>query len=148
MVHISVFYIYVRLFSNPAVVRTDNVFCVLEDPAAPMRAEYLANPGAYPQPVTHFRHTFPTLSPPNALEQLLAQLRARWAPVRTARPGGGSGGGGSGGGSSQQQSSGPHLMVEGHVYAIGSDWLVRAGNVILSGGAVKGMLVEVRVFLE
>ena len=65
-----------------------------------------------------------------------------------ARPGGGSGGGGSGGGSSQQQSSGPHLMVEGHVYAIGSDWLVRAGNVILSGGAVKGMLVEVRVFLE
>ena len=40
--------------------------------------------------------------------------------------------------------AGPQLVVEGHVYAIGSDWLVRAGNVKLSGGAVKGMLVEVR----
>ena len=51
-----------------------------------MRAEYLANPGAYPQPVTHFRHTFPTLSPPNALEQLLAEkLRVRERAADEAR---------------------------------------------------------------
>ena len=88
MVHISLFCIYVRFFSNPAVVRTDNVFCVLEDPAAPMRGDYLAQvaeyartqPGASLPPPTHFRHTFPTLGPPGALEQLLTQLRARWVP--------------------------------------------------------------------
>ena len=112
-----------------------------------MRADYLANPAAYPQPVTHFRHTFPTLSPPLALEQLLAQLRARWTPVRAgARAGTGAGApSGSQGAAAGQMgaSAGPQLTVEGYVYAIGSDWLVRAGNVILSGGAVKGMLMEV-----
>ncbi|CDO71568.1 hypothetical protein BN946_scf184911.g38 [Trametes cinnabarina] len=34
------------------------------------------------------------------------------------------------------------LTVEGHVYSIGTDWLVRAGNVLLAGGAVKGMFLE------
>ena len=115
-----------------------------------MRTEYLANPAAF-GPITHFRHTFPTLSPPLALEQLLAQLRARWTPARMTRAGqaastvasgsGGQPGGGAAGG--VQGGTGPQLVVEGHVYAIGSDWLVRAGNVMLSGGAVKGMLVEV-----
>ncbi|KAH9944380.1 uncharacterized protein BXZ73DRAFT_96868 [Epithele typhae] len=88
----------------------DNVFCVLEDPAAPMRADYLAQAAefarAHPDgsasfpPPTHFRHTFPTLVPPMALEQLLTQLRARWAPVRSS----GGGGGGSSQGSSSQSS--------------------------------------------
>ncbi|KAJ4466081.1 hypothetical protein C8J55DRAFT_544503 [Lentinula edodes] len=31
---------------------------------------------------THYRTTFLTLNPPGALEQLLAQLKARWVPVR------------------------------------------------------------------
>ncbi|KAI0756985.1 hypothetical protein C8Q80DRAFT_1349282 [Daedaleopsis nitida] len=130
----------------------DNVFCVLEDPAAPMRAEWLPQAQAFakqgqtiPKP-THFRHTFPTLGPPGALEQLLTQLRARWVPVRHTSGAGGGGGGAGGTGSAPGQllATGAHLTVEGHVYAIGSDWLVRAGNVIISpGGAMKGMLLEV-----
>ena len=132
-------------------VLSANVFCVLEDPAAPMRADYLANPSAYgPHPPTHFRHTFPTLSPPHALEQLIAQLRARWAPVRAAGRAGAGAESSSGSSSSQQREAGagPQLVVEGHVYAIGSDWLVRAGNVIMAGGAVKGMLLEVRGYAD
>ncbi|TFK89958.1 hypothetical protein K466DRAFT_584143 [Polyporus arcularius HHB13444] len=127
----------------------DNVFCVLEDPAAPMRGEYLAQAAEFaraqpgmtlPQP-THYRHTFPTLSPPNALEQLLAQLRARWVPVR--QTGGSNTAPGPSGQKNLGLATGAHLTVDGHVYAIGSDWLVRAGNVTISpGGAMKGMLLE------
>jgi len=40
---------------------------------------------------------------------------------------------------------GQQLNIDGNVFAIGTDWLVRVGNVILAGGAVKGMLLEVRV---
>lgn len=115
-----------------------------------MRADYLqqaaeyarTHPGMTLTPPTHFRHTFPTLGPPAALEQLLTQLRARWVSVRqtgsSTAPAGSSGQKGVGMG------TGPHVTVDGHVYAIGSDWLVRAGNVHLAGGAVKGMLLEVR----
>ena len=130
----------------------DNVFCVLEDPAAPMRGDYLVQaaeyartqPGASLPPPTHFRHTFPTLGPPGALEQLLTQLRARWVPVR--QTGGANAVPGNAGQKGQPGlATGAHLTVDGHVYAIGSDWLVRAGNVIISpGGAMKGMLLEVR----
>jgi hypothetical protein len=68
------------------------------------------------------------------MEQLLAQLRARWVAVRQAVS------------SAPQrgQSTGQQLNIDGNVFAIGNDWLVRAGNVILAGGAVKGMLLEVR----
>ena len=112
---------------------------MLEDPGAPTRYDWMeyakANPDA--SPPSHFRVTFPTLSPPLALEQLLAQLRARWVPVRQT-----SGMGGVAAGT--MQGAGAHLTVEGHVYAIGSDWLVRAGMVVISpGGAMKGMLLEV-----
>ncbi|KAI0778191.1 hypothetical protein BD413DRAFT_507419 [Trametes elegans] len=121
----------------------DNVFVLLEDPAAPMHSEYhqkvaeLAQeqPGATYPPPAHYRHTFPTLSPPGALEQLLAQLRARWVSVRGA--------GASAGAPGQKGAgTGQQLTVEGHVYSIGTDWLVRAGNVQLAGGAVKGMFLE------
>ena len=97
-------------------------------------------------PPTHFRHTFPTLGPPGALEQLLTQLRARWVPVR--QTGGANAAPGNAGQKGQPGlATGAHLTVDGHVYAIGSDWLVRAGNVIISpGGAMKGMLLEVRTY--
>ena len=103
-----------------------------------MRRDYVEyakqNPEAIPPP--HFRHTFPTLGPPLALEQLLTQLRARWVPVRQTGPAGAG---------AAALATGAHLTVEGRVYAIGSDWLVRVGNVIISpGGAMKGMLLEVR----
>lgn len=114
----------------------ENVFVLLEDPAAPTRADVLAAapPGqeeAYIQSPSHYRTTFLTLTPPIALEQLLSQLKGRWVPVRQAS------------GAQKVQSLGPQLTIEGHIFGIGTDWLVRAGNVILAGGAVKGMLLEV-----
>lgn len=45
------------------------------------------------------------------------------------------------------QTAGQQLSVEGAVYTIGTDFIVRAGNVVLVGGAVKGMLLEVRLSL-
>lgn len=80
-----------------------------------------------------------TLSPPGALEQLLAQLKARWISVRQSN---------APSSSQKSQSGGQQLVIDGHIYAIGSDWLVRAGNVMLSGGAVKGMLLEVKFRCE
>ncbi|KAK0468396.1 uncharacterized protein EV420DRAFT_1504257 [Desarmillaria tabescens] len=83
-------------------------------------------------PPTHYRNTFLTLSPPGALEHLLAQLKARWVSVRqsTANT------------APRTQAAGPQLLIDGHVFSIGTDWIVRIGNVLLSGGAVKGMLLE------
>ncbi|KAG6916100.1 hypothetical protein DXG01_008427 [Tephrocybe rancida] len=115
----------------------DNVFVLLDDPLAPTRADVLAAapPGqeaAYLQGPTHFRTTFLTLRPPGALEQLLAQLKARWVSVRQT----------SSSVPQRGQSSGQQLMIDGHQYAIGNDWLVRVGNVCLAGGGIKGMVLE------
>jgi hypothetical protein len=117
----------------------ENVFVLLEDPSAPTRADVLAvaPPDQPPSEVVgpaHYRTTFLTLKPPGALEQLLSQLKARWIPVRQAASNA----------PQRGQSTGQHLNIDGIVFAIGTDWLVRAGNVILAGGAVKGMLLEVR----
>lgn len=114
----------------------ENVFVLLEDPAAPTRADVLAiappeQPPAQVLGPTHYRTTFITLKPPGALEQLLAQLKARWLSVRQASA------------PQRGQATGQQLIIEGNVFAIGTDWLVRVGNVILAGGAVKGMLLEV-----
>jgi len=112
----------------------DNVFVSLEDPSAPTRADlaYLASQSetAIVEP-THYRNTFLTLSPPGALEQLLSLLRARWISTKQ-----------SAGNAAQYKQTGAQLVVEGNVYAIGTDWIVRAGNVILATGAVKGILLE------
>lgn len=122
-----------------ALTMEDNVFVLLEDPVAPTRADVLAAapPGqeaAYLQGPTHYRTTFLTLRPPGALEQLLAQLKARWVSVRQS---------GSSSAPQRGKTSGQQLLIEGHIFAIGNDWLVRVGNVTLAGGAVKGMLLEV-----
>ena len=121
--------------------RTDNVFVLLEDPGAPTRADILQQAADNAQSVEasladpgHYRNTFLTLSPPGALEQLLAQLKARWISVRESN---------APSSSQKSQGGGQQLVIDGDIYAIGNDWLVRAGNVILSGGAVKGMLLEV-----
>ncbi|KAJ8086672.1 hypothetical protein PM082_005495 [Marasmius tenuissimus] len=117
-----------------ALTMNENVFVLLEDPLAPTRADIVANPsdGNVYQP-THYRNTFLTLSPPGALEQLLSQLKARWVPVRqSANTNMGPRG----------QASGHQLVIDGHIFAIGTDWIVRVGNVILAGGAVKGMILE------
>ncbi|KAG6836516.1 hypothetical protein H0H93_007193 [Arthromyces matolae] len=115
----------------------DNVFVLLDDPLAPTRADVLAaapsgEEMAYLQGPTHFRTTFLTLRPPGALEQLLAQLKARWVSVRQS----------SFNASQRGQTSGQQLTIDGHQYAIGSDWLLRVGNVCLAGGGIKGMVLE------
>lgn len=112
-----------------ALTMGENVFVLLDDPGAPSRieAENLT------QPPTHYRNTFLTLSPPGALEHLLAQLKARWVSVRQSAANT----------APRTQAAGPQLLIDGHVFSIGTDWIVRIGNVVLSGGAVKGMLLEV-----
>jgi hypothetical protein len=120
-----------------ALTMDENVFILLEDPAAPSRAEVLAAapPGeeaVYLQGPSHYRNTFLTLRPPGGLEQMLAQINAHWVSVRQT----------SSSNIQRNQTSGQQLVIDGHVYAIGSDWVVRFGNVILAGGAVKGMLLE------
>ncbi|KAK0487001.1 hypothetical protein EDD18DRAFT_1192791 [Armillaria luteobubalina] len=111
-----------------ALTMGENVFVLLDDPGAPSRTEA----EDLTQPPTHYRTTFLTLSPPGALEHLLAQLKARWVSVRqsTANI------------APRNQAAGPQLLIDGHVFSIGTDWIVRIGNVVLSGGAVKGMLLE------
>lgn len=127
--------------------RIDNVFVLVEDPVAPQRADLLQpHPeGQAPPPITgpgapgHFRTTFLTLSPPDALEHLLSQLRARWVSVRQS---------GAAGTSQLSHTGGQQLSVDGRIFSIGTDFVVRIGNVILAGGAVKGMLLEVCLLLS
>lgn len=114
---------------------SDNVFVLLEDPYAPTRADlafHASQSGTAIVEPAHYRNTFLTLSPPGALEQLLSLLRARWISTRQ-----------SAGSAAQYKQTAAQLTVEGNVYAIGTDWIVRAGNVLLAGGAMKGMLLEV-----
>ncbi|KAF8205014.1 hypothetical protein BJ912DRAFT_940012 [Pholiota molesta] len=118
-----------------ALTLDENVFILLEDPAAPSRADVLAAapPGqeaVYLQSPSHYRNTFLTIKPPGALEQLLTQIKARWISVRQPSS------------NQRSQTSGQQLIIDGQTFAIGTDWLVRIGNVILAGGAVKGMLLE------
>jgi hypothetical protein len=114
---------------------SDNVFVLLEDPSAPSRADLAYHASQLETAIvepTHYRNTFLTLSPPGALEQLLSLLRARWISTKQ-----------SAGNATQYKQTAAHLTIEGNVYSIGTDWIVRAGNVILATGAVKGMLLEV-----
>ncbi|KAJ3510985.1 hypothetical protein NLJ89_g4359 [Agrocybe chaxingu] len=120
-----------------ALTMEENVFILLEDPAAPSRADVLAAapPGKealFLQGPSHFRNTFLTLKPPGALEQLLAQIKARWVPVRQTTSSN----------NQRHQAGGQQLIIEGQVFSIGTDWVVRIGTVTLAGGAIKGMLLE------
>lgn len=114
----------------------DNVFVILEDTAAPSRSEVMQQPPGEPLPYTptHYRQTYITATPPGSLEQLLDQLRAPWVTARN-HPQGTSG-------PQKLQDSAVQLSVSGFVFAVGTDWIVRAGNVSLTGGTIKGMLLE------
>lgn len=135
----------------------NHVFVLLEDFNAPSRADYLAalaqseqspgtgpaNPSSSPSnkqfshiqlaEPPHYRNTFLTVSPPGALEQLITQLNARWTLTRQPNPNN----------RNQLSAMSNQLVIDGSIFGIGTDWLVRIGNVILAGGAVKGMLLEV-----
>jgi len=113
---------------------SDNVFVLLEDLSAPSRADLAFHASQLETAIvepTHYRNTFLTLSPPGALDQLLALLRARWISTKQSAVN-----------ATQYKQTAPQLTVDGNVYSIGTDWIVRAGNVILATGAVKGMLLE------
>ena len=123
-----------------AITMDENVFIILEDLAAPTRGDVLsaAPPGeevSYLQNPSHYRNTFVTLCPAAGLEQLLTQMKARWVPVRQTSSGNAM--------RTQPLSGGQQLTVDGHIFGIGTDWLVRIGNVVLASGVVKGMLLEV-----
>lgn len=139
------------------IITMNNVsFVSLEDPAAPQVSDIVAlsQSSAIPPDSAasstisthgkhslhnqnieppHYRTTFVTVSPPGALETLLAQLGAHWMPTRqqSANP------------RSQALSAGNQIVIDGSIFSIGTDWLVRVGNVHITGGAVKGMLLEV-----
>jgi hypothetical protein len=142
-----------------ALTMNDNVFVLLEDPSAPYHSEVAAAAQAHEQAQAqaaqsepghthhqpfigppHYRTTFVTLSPPGALEQLLQQLRARWAVRQSGISANRAQAG-------QRVAQGQQVTVDGVIYAIGTDWLVRAGNVMLAGGAPRGMLLEVHIAL-
>lgn len=140
-----------------AVTMNEHAFVLLEDHSAPTRAEFLNAAAQTSQathqqtangtsqdtistippyvPPTHYRTTYITVTPPHSLELLLEQLRARWQSVRQAT--------GPSRGQSNLSTGGSQLVIEGIVFAIGSDWLVRAGNVVLAGGTFRGILLEV-----
>lgn len=109
----------------------DAAFVLIEDPLA-MQGSMSALSQDQPTP-SHYQYTLVPVSPPGALEQLLQQLNAPWT-MRQA-----------GGGSNQ---SGRQLLIDGHIFTIGTDWVVCVGNVILAGGTLKGMILEVRVSLS
>ena len=127
-------------------------FAFLEDPSVPTHAEFLQAQALVAEGAggsdqdsmsfqltepPHYRHTFLALHPSGGLEQLLSQLRAKWQSTRQQPM--------MNQGAAQNRQPGFQLTVEGNMFAVGSDWLVRVGNVILAGGAVKGMLLEVSI---
>ncbi|EJD01235.1 uncharacterized protein FOMMEDRAFT_158367 [Fomitiporia mediterranea MF3/22] len=137
------------------ITLNDNVsFVSLEDPAAPTISDVVtltqmqasmnhtdsagspsgSSHAKHPQPIEppHYRTTLVTVSPSGALETLLTQLGARWTSTRQP----------STSQRNQAISTGNQVIIDGSIFSIGTDWLVRVGNVHLTGGAVKGMLLE------
>jgi len=130
----------------------DNVYVWIEDATAPARAEWLATEAEAAQnsaqsngettslPIIqppHYRTTYITATPPQSFDLLLTQLRAQWQSTRQS---------GGPGKANIPTIGGPQLVIEGNIFAIGTDWIVRAGNVIqVLGGNVKGMVLEVGV---
>lgn len=141
------------------VTMDDTVFVLLEDPLAPPHCDTTED-------LTHYRNTFLAVRPPGNLENLLVMLKARWMPVRHAAgntqntgmvsmgagtglgmgPTGGAGtGGGAGKGHAGAAPNNPlaaaELTVEGRIYSLGTDWLVRVG-LVRSKESTKGMVME------
>ncbi|KZT62089.1 hypothetical protein CALCODRAFT_479290 [Calocera cornea HHB12733] len=122
----------------------------LEDGSVPSRGEYrsqLAEKGAEEaarsrmamlkdEEPAHFRTTFVTLKPPNSLDMLLMNLRASWIPGRQI------GEREAWNRAWQAAGNAPHLTLDGFIFHIGSDWIVRVGNLSSPAGGAKGMILE------
>lgn len=99
----------------------DVAFVLIEDATMVSRAEQAAaaEGSANAERPPHYRNTLVTVTPPNSLEQLLNQTKAPW--TRTTQP---------------------LIVIDGAIFTVGTDWVIRAGNVVMPGGLVKGLLLE------
>jgi len=134
-----------------AVTMNDVVFALIEDPAVPV-PDLIPPPspdvplaaGEQPPPPApkqtspeeikdrpHRRFSFVTIRPPESLELLLHQLQSKWVPVRQSSTTAGA-----------KPSGAAQVTIDGVVFSIGTDWVVRAGNIVIAGGILKGMLLE------
>jgi len=84
---------------------------------------------------THRRTSFAIFRPPESLDLLLNQLQSKWVPVRQL-------GSSASGAKAKGITGGPQVTIEGLVFSVDTDWIIRAGNIILAGGATRGMLLE------
>jgi hypothetical protein len=137
---------------------SENTFVLVEDPGVPgwsqvqeLRisheqeqlaaqaqavAEGSAPPPLHPfRPPPHYNLNIYTVKAPGSLEHMLGQLRSRWTQIRHGvHPGRAD---------APQRAGGNHATIDGTIFRVGQDWIVRVGNVIMAGGNVKGLLVEV-----
>ncbi|KIM25859.1 hypothetical protein M408DRAFT_314411 [Serendipita vermifera MAFF 305830] len=137
----------------------DHNLVIIEDATAPKRADFIANraeiraanmakrnagpglPDAQlglieepPEPL-HYRNTLISFKT-SSMEAFINQLGGAWTsqPVKTisgpnlGRPSGG---------------LTHRLKIEGHVFSVGSDWIVRVGSVYATGDQFKGVIMEI-----
>lgn len=142
-----------------AITMNDALFVLIEDPSVPVsdpdtpgspdvplaageQDQYqqqwepekpISIPAEPAQDRTHRRTSFVVIRPPESLDLLLNQLQAKWVPVRQSSSAASKGSGISGG---------AQVSIEGLVFSVGTDWIIRAGNIILAGGTTRGMLLE------
>jgi len=143
--------------SMVTVTMNDALFVLIEDPSVPIHdpqtpgspdvplaagdqeqtlPEFINPvPTEDPQQITHRRTSYVVIRPPESLDLLLNQLQAKWVPSRQSSSNLTS--------KSQGIIGGPHVTIEGLVFSVGTDWIIRAGNIMLAGGTTRGMLLEV-----
>jgi hypothetical protein len=99
-------------------------YALLEDQAVDLTGSDRSNP----------RVTFVSITPPESLQSMLAQIAGNWSASRpnAAVPG-----------RSVVPAGVGQVHLDGHVYSVGTDWLVRIGNVTQPGGVHKGIVIEV-----
>ncbi|CCA66621.1 hypothetical protein PIIN_00304 [Serendipita indica DSM 11827] len=130
----------------------DQVLTIIEDPTAPKRADYMAaraeamqanaakqqaglEVAELPPLPPHFRHTLISYRQAS-IEALLDQLGGAWnlqqqKPTDLGMMGRPTGG------------TTHRLRIEGRVWNIGSDWIVRVGGVFAIGEQFKGVIMEI-----
>lgn len=138
----------------------DNSLVIIEDALAPKRADFMAArmeiratnaakrkaaPGVAdaqlgllqePTEPLHYRNTLLSYKT-GTMEAFINQLGGAWTfqPMKTIS------------GPNLGRSSGGlthRLKIEGNVFSVGSDWIVRVGSVYATGEVFKGVIMEVR----
>lgn len=106
-----------------AVSTAEHAYVLLEDQSIDLTGAELLHP----------RVSFVTITPPESLPAMLSQVAGNWTSSRhnAAQTGRGVVMGGM-----------PQVQIEGHVYSVGGDWLIRIANVTQAGGALRGLVIE------